>query len=200
MATYNRAWLRSNVASYLHDQNLGSTVDTFIDIGALRIGQMLESTANEKLSQFTITDATNPLPDDIVRMRAVFYQLDNGQSVALKSMPTHAISAYVLSSTSTPLFYTIVGDNIVVRPYTAGTYELDYWSTVTIGDNDADTNPALTAYPFIFLNAALEAGYQFKEDESMMMRSQALWTDEVTQINRASRKLAAGDVPAARSV
>jgi hypothetical protein len=39
---YNRNWLRTEIAGYLHDDSVSANIDTWIDIGAKRVSQVLE--------------------------------------------------------------------------------------------------------------------------------------------------------------
>jgi hypothetical protein len=200
MTTYNRAWLRDQVRSNLHDQGVPEpTIDHFIDMGSLRVGQKLRSSANQVTVDWSIAENMARLPADLVELRTIRYSAAAGQ-YALRSIASHQVEQWASRSGGQPLFYEMRGDWIAVRPFVAGTYELTYWQNTDIPDDPATEIPALTAYPFLFLNAALEAGYQWKQDEEQRVRMRDQWLGEVREVNATSARRDSGDVPAQRAI
>ena len=190
MATYNRQWLQNQIGAYSHDRNLGALADTFIDIAITKISNILESQYNENSQLVTITSNPWTLPDDVVSVSAVGFQ---GGAI-LRSLPTHQIRRY--PETGTPAFYRIKVNNVRFIPFMAGEYGIRYFSRINLLDDPGATHPALTAYPFVFLDAALAECYDYKQDAELMQRYQDKWLAEVHEINRVTSKLRAGDAPA----
>jgi hypothetical protein len=200
VATYDRAWLRSQLSSWLHDKGLSTDdTDTFIDLGAMRIGQMLRATENQYTVDWTLNDDLSALPDDFVAIRTIRHPGNNGL-FALHSTSSHEIENMQDRSGGQPLYYQLRGGKIAVRPFVSGTYELTYWGRTDIDEQSTATHPALQAYPYLFLNAALEAGYQWKQDEQLRLSIQSQWLGEVREINRVAARRDAGDAPAQRAM
>ena len=196
MATYNRQWLQNQIGAYSHDRNLGPLADTFIDIAITKISNILESQFNENRLDITLNNNQLLLPDDVVSVFIVAYLGTTG--IILRSVPTHQWSRY--QDTGTPAIYQVRNDSINIRPFTEGNYAVWYYSRINLLDDPGATHPALTAYPFLFLDAALAECYDYKQDAELMQRYQDKWLAEVHEINRVTRKLRAGDAPAMRAM
>lgn len=196
MATYNRQWLQNQIGAYSHDRNLGALADTFIDIAITKISNILESQYNETSLTLTLNTAGPDLPADVVTVSQVAYLGD--RTIQLRSIPTHQWTYY--QDTGTPAVYQTKLDRLLIRPFMAGNYGIWYFSRMTLLDDPGATLPALTAYPFLFLDAALAECYDYKQDAELMQRYQDKWLAEVHEINRVTAKLRAGDAPAMRAI
>ena len=194
---YNRKWLRDQVAAFMHDRNLGNQVDTFIDIAITKISQLLESQYNEKQVTRSLTASPYGVEADMVSIRNIHYQTSQG-GYLLTSVPSHNIEKY--ATTGNPAVYAVNANSIVIKPFSAGDYDITYFGSMTLGTNDTDTFPALQNYPFLFLDAALAEGYDYKQDPDQRTRYQDKWITEAHEINRRSRTLRQGDVPAMRTL
>lgn len=194
---YDRAWLRSQLASYLHDNELGTLLDEFIDSGAQRIGQLLQSQYNEVSVQRQFNEATFPIEDEWKTIRNIEYQGNRGPATLVKSNQ-HKFNYY--TQTGIPAVYRVSGNAIEVRPFTAGLFNVIYYGRVDIGSQATDTNNALQNYPFLFRSAALAEGYDYKQDYESADRYAQKWVGEATEINFTSAALRQGDAPAQEAI
>jgi hypothetical protein len=195
MATYNRQYLRDQLASYLRDSTLATQSDNFIDYSAKKISVMLESAENEVTAEVSIGAFPYAL-GGITRLRSIVYP--HGQyDVALKNVPLHRIGYY--SQGGVPEVYAIKGDALSVGPPVTGTYTLTYFDDVELGEDASATTPTLTRYPHLWLDAVLAEAYGWKQDGEMAGYYEQRMISTVEQINRQARILRHGEAPAMRA-
>ena len=84
-------------------------------------------------------------------------------------------------------------------PFAEADYRAIYLREVEIpiGDNLDDV---LTAYPMIFLNAALAEAYDWKQDPEMSQRMTNKWFEEATAVTNNYLNERMGDAPAMRAI
>ena len=123
--------------------------------------------------------------------------LDNGIWRNLKAVPKHEASAYKYSGV--PLVYLVENRRIYPLPFLDGDYRAIFQAEIEIpvGDGEVD---ALTAYPYLFLNAALAEAYDWKQDEIMSARYEQKWMREAEQIKLVYRSEHSGETPSMRAV
>jgi hypothetical protein len=227
---FNRNWLKAQIASYLKDESVAANLDVWIDLAAKRISQVLECFEMETLQGNSLrfsaedgldggfADGTNLIiidggdaynqdpsaaPTEWIQLPARFRRLvavqayDNGVWRNLRSVPKHEASAYKRSGV--PLVYLIEDSRIYPLPFAEADYRAIYLREVEIpiGDNPDDV---LTAYPMIFLNAALAEAYDWKQDNEMNMRYEQKWQQEAMQVTAIYRSEHTGETPAMRAV
>jgi hypothetical protein len=193
---YSRDWLRTQIKAFIHDANTGLE-DTFIDVGAIKLGQMLESRENQVTSNVNITESEHAVPAEWVSINLVEYPADSTM-YALLSVPKHNLANY--GNTGMPAVYNMLGGVLRIAPFVGGTYQVTRFEKVTIPADDAGTNGALEANPQVFLSAALIEAFDYKQDAGMVQRYSVKLENEVRQINLATRRLNRGDAPSQRAV
>ena len=227
---FNRNWLTAQIKSYLKDDSVSNYTDTWIDLAAKRVSQVLECFEMESVIsnslRFSVTtgidggfaDGTNLViidggdafnadpeaaPQEFIFLPPRFRRLvsvqayDNGIWRDLRSVPKHEASSY--KRTGIPLVYHIEDRKIFPLPFVEGDYRAIYQREVQVpvGDNEDD---ALTAYPMIFLNAALAEAYDWKQDIEMNMRYEQKWQTEARDVTAIYRSEHTGETPAMRAV
>ena len=227
---FNRNWLKQQLAYYLKDDSVGIHLDTWIDLSAKRVSSLLECFEMEEVATNSLSVAvasgvdggfaggTNlvvidggdafsadpaaapksyiPLPTRFKRLVVVQVQ-DNGLWRALRSVPKHEVSHY--RSNGYAEVYHLEEGRIYPLPFQSGDYRAIYLREVEIpvGDN---TDRVLTAFPYVFLNAALAEAYDWKQDEAMFARYEGKWLNEVEQIKVLYRSEHNGETPAMRAM
>jgi hypothetical protein len=199
MPTYNRDWLRAQIRGYLHDDSVDSISDTWIDIGAKRVSQILECAEMEAdLTRATgAPDAFIALPSNVRKLLGVQW-FNASRWSNLRSVPRHLASAY--SSSGTPCVYKIESRNVYPLPYVDGDYKAQVLQDVVIPDDAFTETPALSAHPYMFLNAALAEAYDWKQNMEMVQRYEAKWSAEADTISAEYNSEITGEVPAMRAI
>ena len=227
---FTRNWLKEQITGYLKDDTVGAYFDTWIDLGAKRVSQVLECFEMEELQANSLrfvaeggidggfADGTNLViidggdafnqdpaaaPSEWITLPARFRRLvsvqayDNGIWRNLRSVPKHEASHYKRSGV--PLVYLIEDSRIYPLPFAEADYRAIYLREVEvpIGDN---LDAVLTAYPMIFLNAALAEAYDWKQDLEMNDRYERKWQNEASQVTAIYRSEHTGETPSMRAI
>jgi len=195
-----RLQLRVLMAGYLHDNSLGAFLDQWIDTGAHRIGQILRCREMETTFQ-RVTDA----PENYIDCGAEFQEVlrvstpsDGGGSRVLEAVGSHDW-LHGAANGGTPWAYYVEGARIYPLPFGNQDYSAVVLARPVVPVVDTDTNAVLTAFGFLFLNAALVEGFDYKQDETLTVRYENKWTAEAQAITRAYEKNRRGEALAMRA-
>ena len=196
---YNRDWLKTQIMSYLHDSSVSAELDAWIDLGAKRVSQVLQclEMEGELTRNAGDTELHIVIPSLVRHVLGVQWSNYSGRWMNLRSVPRHDAGQY--KRDGTPSVYYIEDGRIKPSPYVDGDYRAQVINEVVI---PADTSEvaALTAYPFIFLNAALSEAYDWKQDPEMMARYEQKWSTEADYVTALYLSNRIGDTPAMRAV
>jgi hypothetical protein len=165
--TYNN--LKLAIADFLARDDLTSQIPDFITMAEARMSRELETRSQEKRATAS-TVAGNEylaLPTDLREVR----------EVKLNTTPLTVLSYYSPSALDTkfssggqgkPLGYSIVGDEIKLRPVPDAVYtmEIVYIGTITALSATNQTNNILSRSPDAYLYGALAEAYAFLLDEA----------------------------------
>lgn len=165
--TYNN--LKLAIADFLARDDLTAQIPDFITMAEARMSRELETRSQEKRATAS-TVAGNEylaLPTDLREVR----------EVKLNTTPLTVLSYYSPSSLDIkfssggqgkPLGYSIVGDEIKLRPVPDTTYtvEIVYIGTVVALSATNQTNNILSRSPDAYLYGALAEAYAFLLDEA----------------------------------
>jgi len=227
---YNRQWLQTQVASYIHDSSVTGLVDTWIDLGAKRVSQVLRCWEMEREltiglaavtssgildggsaagggviidggDAFNLEDVALPymeIPDTTKEILGVQWLDHQSQWSNLVALSRHEARRYKASGT--PQRYLVEARKIYPYPYQAGEYRAQIIDEVIIPPTADDEVAALSSYPFIFLNAALAEGFDWKQDEVMNVRYDSKWINEATVVANNYMEDRSGESLAMRSV
>ena len=227
---YTRNWLRRQIAGYIHDEGVSAHLDTWIDIGAKRVSQVLEcwemeaelvNSLAEVIESGVLDGGTadggglvldggdafnsNPdaapvqslaIPSDVKRVLGV-QVLDGEEWRNLKSIGSHAAGRFKCSGT--PIHYYLEGRSIYPVPFTEGQYRAQVMQEAEVPSGD-NTTDVVTAYPFLFLNAALAEAYDWKQNPQMSARYEQKWITEAQQITANYRGESGGETLAMRAI
>ena len=226
---YHREWLRENIKQYLHDSSLDAQLDTFIDLGAKRVSQILECWEMEQTISNTI----------IVQGAVV---VDGGSAGSSTDLILNGGNAFNSSSEAPPGNYIalpvgakrILGVQVLdndewrnlraVGRHEAGKYKgtgtaLYYvvegreiqplpvmdgtYRAQILAEVEipllTEEVQALTSYPFIFLNAALSEAYDWKQNEVMAQRYEQKFVIEAREVSDNYRNARGGEVLSVRA-
>jgi hypothetical protein len=227
---YSRNWLREQVAGYLKDASVSAHLDTWIDIGAKRVSQILECAEMEtaienslRVSESGTVDGGNAsgsnvfvidggdafnqdpaaAPKDYIELttrykRLVSVQvLDNGIWRNLRTIPKHEAAPY--KRAGIPQVYLVENRRVYPLPQSSGAFRVIVLAEVEVPDGDNE-DAVLSAYPHLFLNAALAEAFDWKQDENMVARYEQKWRQEAEEIRALYRSEHNGETPSMRAV
>ena len=193
------ASLRDTIIDYAHAPHLAQrTGDIFIELANLRIGRDLKSLANEKTQPFTDQAPPLVLDLDFGQVRNVTHIGARGPRV-LESRSDNSIwPLQQAGGDDTPIFYSIRTGSVVVAPSQKGDYEVNYYAVPRV-DATQTTDPALDAWPMLFLYAALIELHVWTRDARARQEAMEFYTSEIKQINKMEAR-ARADNPAGVAV
>ena len=189
------ASLRDAIVDYAHAPHLPDrTADYFIPLANLRIGRDLRSSANEQTEFFVDEVPPLVLPLDFAVIRTVTHQGSGGPRV-LESRSANSIWPQQRSpGNSDPLFYNIERGSVTVAPGQSGDYEVDYYSIPEVTASQT-TDPALDAWPMLFLYAGLLELHVWTRDALARREALETYNSEIIVINKQQAR-ARSDNPA----
>ena len=181
MAITDYASLKTEVATYLHRDDLTATIPTFIAncehriARALRVSQLL-TTSNVTVSAGA---STGTLPTGFLEMANV--KISTGAE--LQYVPPDRIDKAV--SDTTPWVYTLLGSTVVVGgTWTAGgTLACTYWKKETALSDSNTTNWYVTNAPDALLFGALWEAAPFLNNDSRVPIWQDFFRSAVDSLN-----------------
>jgi hypothetical protein len=178
--------LRDAIVDYAHTPHLVSrTADFFIPLGLIRIGRDLTSLANEALEEYTAETPPLVLPLAFGAIRNVTFIGSRGPRV-LQSRSANTIWPLQRSpggTGDTPAYYNIRAGSVVVAPAIGGDYEVSYYAIPEVTASQA-TDPALTAWPMLFLYAGLIEVHVWTRNRDARQEALDFYTSEIKQINK----------------
>jgi len=166
IATYTD--LQNTVESFLARTDLTAQIPDFIKLAEVRMSRELESRSQEKRATAS-TVAGNEyiaLPTDLREVREVKLNTSPLTVLEYKS-PTAIDSDHSTTGQGKPKSYSIIGDEIRLRPVPDAIYEVEivYIGEITPLSATNATNTILTRHPDAYLSGALVEAYTFLMDE-----------------------------------
>lgn len=152
----NHGQLKSNIAAWLHREDLSVVIATFIVLAEADIRRTVRVRAMETRDTGTTT-GTITLGDDFLEVRQFIVD-----DVPLLYSPPQEWHVY--NDDGGLYRYTIIGDTLYSA---AGSYQLDYWAAFDALSADGDTNWLLTNAPDVYLFAALKQAAIYTRDDAM---------------------------------
>lgn len=166
IATY--ADLQTAIANFLGRTDLTAQIPDFIKLAESRMSRELETRSQEKraIANLTAGNEYISLPVELREVREVKLNTSPLTVLAYKS-PSQIDSDHSTTGTGKPVAYSIVGDELKLRPVPDTSYEAEI---VYIGDIAAlsatnTTNNILTRHPDAYLSGSLVEGYTYLMDE-----------------------------------
>ena len=150
MALDSYSNLKTAVANYLNRTDLTSYLDDFIDLTEARHARELRLRPTIIITTTNATGGNNkiPLPSDYLQF--VYIQLNSGNKNFIQYMSPNEISRiYNSQGNAGPIYYTILGDNIMLGPTPSDNSEIEmcYYKKVQGLSSTNATNEILKNYP-----------------------------------------------------
>lgn len=189
MATvYGRAWLREQVQSYIHDNNLDTEAETWVDLALKEVSRVLrckETLSGELVDLSTqIFNVWTP-PADFIEEETVI-EVSGEPFNRLPCVVDQQIDEFqaIGKNSSRPLAYFWSGNTIqMTNAASTAIINVAFHAEVQL-DDDAATHPAVTAFPGLFLDAVKAQAYDWKEDTERQAMFEQKWRSKATELRR----------------
>ena len=187
--------LKARIEGLSKRNDLGTNIDTFIDLAESDMWQKLKVREMEARATATVSTTTRflSLPDDFLRMRKLVVISGSNNYSLLYSNPE---SLQVQASSGRPRAFTVSSELEFDRvPDSAYTVEMHYYKDVPALDATNSTNDLLTNYPNIYLYGSMFHYAQWAHDDRMLLQYSELFDDAMDRANKIARKARHGPAP-----
>ena len=162
IATYTD--LTAPVGNWLHRTDLAAIIPDFITLAEKRINGDLDARQQDTDTTLSTVASTVTVaaPSDVVNIRSLTVQ-SSPNTVLNYLTPDQFNDQYKWGETGTPRSFTIIGSNIYFGPTPDAVYSVQciYKARVPSLSAGSPTNWLLTAFPSVYLNAALIEGGKY---------------------------------------
>lgn len=175
MAISNYSELKAAIADWLNRSDLTDSIPDFIALAETRHKRDFKIRRMEtRVTASTIADSEfYTLPDNYVAMRNI--QLNTDPKTPLEYLtPEQMDRIYAGSATGKPKAFSIIGNNIQLRPIPDSAYQIEilYFKHFTALSDSNTTNDMLTHHPDAYLYGALvEAEPYLQNDKRIQVWS-----------------------------
>jgi hypothetical protein len=200
VALANYGDLKAAVANWLADDNITARIVEFVTLGEAQIfGDVrVRSRLLETTGDLTISSQTVSLPTGFIGVRRLYLNSSPVRNLQFLA-PDQFWNRFISTTTDTPDFYTLEGENFVFGPSPDSTYtgKLLYWKKPTAFSADSDTNTFFTTNPDLYLYAALTASAPFLGDDPRLLTWSALYDNAADRIKTSNKydRFPRGDSP-----
>lgn len=165
--------LKTQLATFLHDDTLTAQIPVLVSMAEDRIAQRLRIRAMETSTTLSTGASTREvaLPTRFVQARRLYYSADPVRFLEPMS-PENYWEIFASGATGVPRAYTIEGENFLFGPIPDAVYSIPclYYQRFAALSADADTNWLLTNARGLLLYASLvEAAPFIGDDERLQM-------------------------------
>ncbi len=178
MAITNYSELKSAIADWLDRTDLTDQIPDFITLAEARHKRDFKLRRMEtRVTANTIADTEYyTLPDQYVAMRNI--QLNTDPKTSLEYLtPEQMDRIYSGSNKGKPKAYTIIGNDIQLRPLPDSVYEIEmlYYKYFTPLSDSAPTNEMLTNHPDAYLYGALVEAEPYLQNDKRLQTWSSLY-------------------------
>jgi len=178
MAITNYSELKSAIADWLDRTDLTDQIPDFITLAEARHKRDFKIRRMEtRVTADTIADTEYyTLPEQYVAMRNI--QLNTNPKTSLEYLtPEQMDRIYAGSNKGKPKAYTIIGNDIQLRPLPDSVYEIEmlYYKYFTPLSDSAPTNDMLTYHPDAYLYGALVEAEPYLQNDKRLQTWSSLY-------------------------
>lgn len=185
--------LQTEIKAWLKRTSMTDTiVEGFIALAESEMSRKLRTRNQEVRETFTLssryTDLTT-LTNQVLEMRNV--QINTDPVRVLEYRTPHQIDLEIPSETTgKPIYYTIHGDELEVKPVpeTSYTAEASFFSKISALSDSNTTNWILTNHPNIYLWGALYYGNIYIQDAGSSQAYKSLFEQAMMELNAQEKK------------
>lgn len=187
MAITTYSELKTAVQQWLHRSDLDAVIPTFVSLAESRINGDLDARFQDKKTDLATVAGVEyvAIPDDLISIRHASVETDNIYTLQYSTPDQFEKSYPYASASGIPLIYTIVGQQMYLKPIPDGAYTLDvvYKSRVPALSDAAPTNTLLTIYPNVYLYAVLLESAPYLKDDQRILVWENMYREAVQSVN-----------------
>ena len=180
MALDTYAELRTEVAAWLHRNDLTDRIPTFIEFATNRLSRSITSPRMEASTTLAVTSGIASLPSDF--RAAISMTLGTVEYKAITAADMRAMNQGGIRPTY-PV-YSIVNNQITVYPAESSSPTFIYATRLANLVTDADTNWVLQDYPDVYLMASLAEARKFVLDDTRLVQYEQMTIARIAELNR----------------
>jgi hypothetical protein len=184
MALTTYAELKTQVAAWLHRNDLTDRIPTFIEFATHRLTRSITSPRMEASTTLSVVNGTATLPTNF--RSAVAMTLGTVEYKAITAADMRAMDQGGIRPTY-PV-YSIVNNQIKVYPADSSSPTFIYTVQLTTLAADADTNWVLQDYPDVYLMASLAEARKFVLDDNRLVQYEQMTIARIDELNRNERR------------
>jgi len=184
MALTTYAGLKTEVAAWLHRNDLTDRIPTFIEFATHRLTRSITSPRMEASTTLSVVNGTATLPTNF--RSAVAMTLGTVEYKAITAADMRAMNQGGIRPTY-PV-YSIVNNQIKVYPADSSSPTFIYTVQLTTLAADADTNWVLQDYPDVYLMASLAEARKFVLDDNRLVQYEQMTIARIDELNRNERR------------
>jgi hypothetical protein len=180
MALDTYAELKTQVAAWLHRNDLTDRIPTFIEFATHRLTRSITSPRMEASTTLSVVNGVASIPSNF--RAAVSMTLGTVEYKAITAADMRAMDQGGIRPTY-PV-YSIVNNQIKVYPAESSSPTFIYSIHLTNLVADADTNWVLQDYPDVYLMAALAEARKFVLDDTRLVQYEQMTIARIAELNR----------------
>jgi len=196
MALVNYSDLKTSIADWLNRSDLTATIPDFITLAESGFNKEIRNRKMIKRATATIDSQYSAVPSDW--LQTVDFVIETNPVVTLEFITNEKLDKLreTYTSSGTPKFYTIVGQELEVLPVPDSatlTGEITYYSKIP---NLTDVNPTnwlMNSSPDIYLYGSLLQSAPYLVDDSRIAVWSSLYQKLVKDLEIADQKARVGD-------
>lgn len=189
LTTYDE--LKASIADWLAKGNLTSQIPDFIALLETRVNKRLS--VMDMTARSRATTGSTPyiaLPTDYRGMRSLKVVSTTPEHELIYYTPSALHSKVINEQSGTPQVYTIVDDQLYLKPNAADVVvEMLYYQKVPALSDANTSNWLLTDHPDIYLYGSLMAAEPFNRNDARAATWAALYTDAVNALETMDNEI-----------
>lgn len=182
--------LKTAIANFLARDDLTDQIPNFIQLAEARLSRELETREQEKRSTATLTsgDEYIALPSDFREVREVKLNTDPIKVLEYHS-PVSLDVSYGRSGTGRPSGYSVVGQELKVRPIPDSAYTMEIVYIGSLGSISDSVTPTLfLRSPDLYLYGALAEAYAYLLDEQRAAQYDQKFSRGIEEVRRDEQR------------
>ena len=162
--------LKTNIAAWLHRDDLGGQIDTFIDLFEARASRELRTVEMQTLETVVPTSEFQQLPTGWQAFKNI--QVNGTYPQTLEYASPHKIALLGITS-GDPCYYTLNGNQVEFSPSAAGkTIEWTFFGAVPALSGSQTSNWLLAKHPDYYLWGCIHQALLYSLDDRAMQVEQ----------------------------
>ena len=158
--------LKTSVADYLARSDLTAVIPTFIVLAEDRINRKLRAHDMQVTASVTMSSGVGSLPADFLEWSSARWEGSARQQDLKYREPNSEEWRVRYRPNGDPSMFSIIGNQLKIRPVASGNVTLDYYQKVTALSTSNETNWLIIRAPGVYLNYTLaEASLYLKDGE-----------------------------------